>query len=66
MTPIVVTPEYNAPPASLTNAIDYLYEVGRQAVGYVGYGIFGAAVQKLRAQAGPLRMANSGRRWRCR
>ncbi|MER5382944.1 NAD(P)H-dependent oxidoreductase [Streptomyces sp. NPDC002688] len=61
---IVVTPEYNtAPPASLTNAIDYLYEEwGGKPVGYVGYGIFGAvmAVQKLRAQAGPLRMADIG------
>ncbi|MCX4993273.1 NADPH-dependent FMN reductase [Streptomyces sp. NBC_00568] len=61
---IVVTPEYNtAPPAALTNAIDYLYEEwGGKPVGYVGYGIFGAvmAVQKLRAQAGPLRMADIG------
>lgn len=61
---IVVTPEYNtAPPAALTNAIDYLYaEWGGKAVGYVGYGIFGAvmAVQKLRAQAGQLRMADIG------
>ncbi|MFE5371250.1 NADPH-dependent FMN reductase [Streptomyces mirabilis] len=61
---IVVTPEYNtAPPAALTNAIDYLYaEWGGKPVGYVGYGIFGAvmAVQKLRAQAGPLRMADIG------
>ncbi|WP_433243602.1 NADPH-dependent FMN reductase [Streptosporangium sp. CA-135522] len=61
---IVVTPEYNtAPPASLTNAIDHLYEEwGGKPVGYVGYGIFGAvmAVQKLRAQAGVLRMADIG------
>ncbi|RPE43654.1 NAD(P)H-dependent FMN reductase [Streptomyces sp. Ag109_O5-1] len=61
---IVVTPEYNtAPPASLTNAIDYLYEEwGGKPVGYVGYGVFGAvmAVQKLRAQAGVLRMADIG------
>ncbi|MEV2210122.1 NAD(P)H-dependent oxidoreductase [Streptomyces sp. NPDC050997] len=61
---IVVTPEYNtAPPAALTNAIDYLYEEwGGKPVGYVGYGVFGAvmAVQKLRAQAGPLRMADIG------
>lgn len=61
---IVVTPEYNtAPPAALTNAIDYLYEEwGGKPVGYVGYGIFGAvmAVQKLRAQAGLLRMADIG------
>ncbi|MFE2971777.1 NADPH-dependent FMN reductase [Streptomyces sp. NPDC059340] len=60
---IVVTPEYNtAPPAALTNAIDYLYaEWGGKPVDYVGYGIFGAvmAVQKLRAQAGPLRMAEA-------
>ncbi|MGW3202514.1 NADPH-dependent FMN reductase [Streptomyces sp. NPDC001118] len=59
---IIVTPEYNtAPPAALTNAIDYLYaEWGGKPVGYVGYGIFGAvmAVQKLRAQAGVLRMAD--------
>ncbi|MGW0212212.1 NADPH-dependent FMN reductase [Streptomyces sp. NPDC003233] len=41
---IVVTPEYNAaPPASLTNAIDYLYAGwGGKPVAYVGYGIFGA------------------------
>ncbi|MFF3915991.1 NADPH-dependent FMN reductase [Streptomyces sp. NPDC001852] len=61
---IVVTPEYNAgPPASLTNAIDYLHdEWGGKPVGYVGYGVFGAvmAVQKLRAQAGVLRMADIG------
>ncbi|MFI1333268.1 NADPH-dependent FMN reductase [Streptomyces sp. NPDC020845] len=61
---IFVTPEYNtAPPASLTNAIDYLHqEWGGKPVGYVGYGIFGAvmAVQKLRAQAGVLRMADIG------
>ncbi|MQY34490.1 Quinone reductase [Streptomyces sp. RB17] len=61
---IVVTPEYNtAPPASLTNAIDYLHEEwGGKPVGYVGYGVFGAvmAVQKLRAQAGVLRMADIG------
>ncbi len=61
---IIVTPEYNSgPPASLTNAIDYLYpEWGGKPVGYVGYGIFGAvmAVQKLRAQAGVLRMADIG------
>ncbi|MEU3460446.1 NAD(P)H-dependent oxidoreductase [Streptomyces sp. NPDC006733] len=61
---IIVTPEYNtAPPASLTNAIDYLHpEWGGKPVGYVGYGVFGAvmAVQKLRAQAGVLRMADIG------
>ncbi|MFI6358832.1 NADPH-dependent FMN reductase [Streptomyces sp. NPDC050743] len=61
---IVVTPEYNtAPPASLTNAIDYLHEEwGGKPVAYVGYGVFGAvmAVQKLRAQAGVLRMADIG------
>jgi NAD(P)H-dependent FMN reductase len=61
---VVVTPEYNtAPPAALTNAIDYLYEEwGGKPVGYVGYGVYGAvmAVQKLRAQAGPLRMADIG------
>ncbi|GAA4630671.1 NAD(P)H-dependent oxidoreductase [Actinoallomurus vinaceus] len=61
---IVVTPEYNtAPPASLTNAIDYLHqEWGGKPVAYVGYGIYGAvmAVQKLRAQAGVLRMADIG------
>ncbi|GGU97851.1 FMN reductase [Streptomyces filipinensis] len=61
---VVVTPEYNAaPPAALTNAIDYLYaEWGGKPVGYVGYGVFGAvmAVQKLRAQAGVLRMADIG------
>jgi NAD(P)H-dependent FMN reductase len=58
---IVVTPEYNTvPPAALTNAIDYLYaEWGGKPV---GYGVFGAvmAVQKQRAQAGPLRMADIG------
>jgi NAD(P)H-dependent FMN reductase len=61
---IVVTPEYNAaPPPALTNAIDYLYEEwGGKPVGYVGYGIFGAAlaVRSLRAQAGLLRMADIG------
>ncbi|MFI6493331.1 NADPH-dependent FMN reductase [Streptomyces sp. NPDC050564] len=56
-------PNTTPPPAALTNAIDYLYEEwGGKPVGYVGYGIFGAvmAVQKLRAQAGPLRMADIG------
>ncbi|WP_432025720.1 NADPH-dependent FMN reductase [Streptomyces sp. 1222.5] len=61
---IFVTPEYNtAPPASLTNAIDYLHrEWGGKPVAYVGYGVYGAvmAVQKLRAQAGVLRMADIG------
>ncbi|MDI2124690.1 NADPH-dependent FMN reductase [Yinghuangia seranimata] len=61
---IIVTPEYNtAPPASLTNAIDYLHrEWGGKPVAYVGYGRYGAlmAVQKLRAQAGALRMADIG------
>ncbi|MCZ4123397.1 NADPH-dependent FMN reductase [Streptomyces sp. H39-S7] len=61
---LIVTPEYNtAPPAALANAIDYLLqEWGGKPVGYVGYGIFGAvmAVQKLRAQAGVLRMADIG------
>jgi NAD(P)H-dependent FMN reductase len=61
---VIVTPEYNtAPPAALTNAIDYLHqEWGGKPVAYVGYGIFGAvmAVQKLRAQAGVLRMADIG------
>ncbi|MBW8484336.1 NADPH-dependent FMN reductase [Actinomadura parmotrematis] len=59
---IFVTPEYNtAPPSSLTNAIDYLHgEWAYKPVAYVGYGIYGAvmAVQKLRAQAGVLRMAD--------
>jgi NAD(P)H-dependent FMN reductase len=61
---IFVTPEYNGgAPASLQNAIDYLYqEWTRKAVAYVGYGIFGAvtAVQELRAQAGRLQMADIG------
>ncbi|MFI9815432.1 NADPH-dependent FMN reductase [Saccharothrix variisporea] len=61
---VVVTPEYNtAPPSSLTNAIDYLHrEWGGKPVAYVGYGVYGAvmAVQKLRAQAGVLRMADIG------
>ncbi|WP_433722140.1 NADPH-dependent FMN reductase [Nocardia sp. CA-129566] len=61
---IFVTPEYNtAPPASLSNAIDYLHrEWAGKPVAYVGYGIYGAvmAVQKLRAQAGVLRMADIG------
>ncbi|OIJ64290.1 NADPH-dependent FMN reductase [Streptomyces mangrovisoli] len=61
---VVVTPEYNAsPPASLTNAVDFLlHEWGGKPVAYVGYGVFGAvmAVQKLRAQAGVLRMADIG------
>jgi NAD(P)H-dependent FMN reductase len=61
---IFVTPEYNGgAPASLQNAIDYLYqEWTHKAVAYVGYGIFGAvtAVQELRAQAGRLQMADIG------
>ncbi|MEV6335869.1 NAD(P)H-dependent oxidoreductase [Nocardia vinacea] len=61
---IFVTPEYNtAPPASLTNAINFLHkEWAGKPVAYVGYGIYGAvmAVQKLRAQAGVLRMADIG------
>ncbi|MFJ9852704.1 NADPH-dependent FMN reductase [Streptomyces sp. NPDC101150] len=61
---IIVTPEYNtAPPAALANAIDHLHqEWGGKPVAYVGYGVFGAvmAVQKLRAQAGVLRMADIG------
>ncbi|MFD8032343.1 NADPH-dependent FMN reductase [Streptomyces sp. NPDC059717] len=61
---IFVTPEYNGgAPASLQNAIDYLYrEWTHKAVAYVGYGIFGAvmAVQELRGQAGRLRMADIG------
>jgi NAD(P)H-dependent FMN reductase len=59
---VVVTCEYNGgAPASLRNAIDYLYrEWSGKAVAYVGYGIFGAvaAVNELRAQAGGLRMAD--------
>lgn len=61
---IFVTPEYNGgAPASLQNAIDYLYqEWTHKAVAYVSYGIFGAvtAVQELRAQAGRLQMADIG------
>jgi NAD(P)H-dependent FMN reductase len=61
---IFVTPEYNGgAPASLQNAIDYLYqEWTRKAVAYVGYGVFGAvtAVQELRAHAGRLQMADIG------
>ncbi|WP_419993449.1 NADPH-dependent FMN reductase [Streptomyces boninensis] len=61
---VFVTPEYNfSPPASLTNAIDYLHgEWSGKAVGYVGYGVHGAvmAVKDLRAQAGFLRMADIG------
>jgi NAD(P)H-dependent FMN reductase len=61
---IFVTPEYNGgAPASLQNAIDYLYREWRgKAVAYVGYGIFGAvsAVKELRAQAGGLQMADIG------
>lgn len=61
---IFVTPEYNGgAPASLQNAIDYLFqEWTRKTVGYVGYGIYGAvtAVQELRAQAGRLNMADIG------
>ncbi|MEV5754299.1 NAD(P)H-dependent oxidoreductase [Actinoallomurus sp. NPDC052308] len=60
---VIVTPEYNTAPPALTNAIDYLHqEWGGKPVAYVGYGIFGAvmAVQKLRAQAGVLRMADIG------
>jgi NAD(P)H-dependent FMN reductase len=61
---IVVTPEYNGgAPASLRNAIDYLFhEWAHKVVAYVGYGVFGAltAVQELRAQAGRLQMADIG------
>ncbi|MET8423524.1 NAD(P)H-dependent oxidoreductase [Nocardia sp. NPDC004860] len=61
---IFVTGEYNtAPPSSLTNCIDYLHaEWACKPVAYVGYGIYGAvmAIQKLRAQAGVLRMADIG------
>jgi NAD(P)H-dependent FMN reductase len=61
---IFVTPEYDGgAPASLQNAIGYLYqEWTRKAVAYVGYGVFGAvtAVQELRAQAGRLLMADIG------
>jgi NAD(P)H-dependent FMN reductase len=61
---VFVTPEYNSgAPASLRNAVDYLYEEWtRKPVAYVGYGVHGAvmAVQELRAQAGKLQMADIG------
>jgi NAD(P)H-dependent FMN reductase len=49
---VFVTPEYNhAPPASLKNAIDYLFhEWNDKAVTFVGYGAVGAtrAIEQLR------------------
>lgn len=57
-----VTSEYNhAAPASLTNAISFLFaEWGRKAVAMVSYGSMGGvrAVEHLRAIAGELQMAD--------
>ncbi len=59
---IFVTPEYNhAPPASLKNAMDYLYgEWNNKACALVGYGSMGGArsVEMLRVIAGELQMAD--------
>ncbi|RKN45804.1 NADPH-dependent FMN reductase [Streptomyces hoynatensis] len=61
---VFVTTEYNrAAPAALKNAIDFLaHEWAGKAVGFVGYGAYGAlqAVDGLRAIAGTLRMADIG------
>ncbi len=57
-----VTAEYNhAPPASLLNAISYLFkEWNRKPVAFVGYGNMGGAraIEQLRAVAGELEMAD--------
>ncbi len=59
---IFVTPEYNhAPPASLKNAIDYLFhEWNNKSAGFVGYGTMGAvrAVEQLRVVMGALMIAD--------
>ena len=59
---VFVTPEYNhSAPASLKNALDYLYaEWNNKAVGFVSYGSAGGvrAVEHLRGIAAELQMAD--------
>nr|BBH87860.1 FMN reductase [Thermosporothrix sp. COM3] len=59
---IFVTPEYNhAPPASLKNALDYLYrEWNNKAAGFVSYGAAGGrlAVEQLRLIMSELQIAD--------
>src|SRR5262245_48585821 len=59
---IVVTPEYNrSMPASLKNAFDQAYnEWNRKPIGFVGYGVVGAAraIEHARTTATELQMVN--------
>ena len=59
---IVVTPEYNrSMPASLKNAFDQAYnEWNRKPIGFVGYGVVGAAraIEHARTTATELHMVN--------
>jgi NAD(P)H-dependent FMN reductase len=59
---VFVTPEYNhAPPASLKNALDFVYaEWNNKAAGFVSYGsAYGArAVEQLRLVMGELQVAD--------
>ena len=59
---IVVTPEYNrSMPASLKNALDQAYnEWNRKPIGFVGYGVVGAAraIEHARTSATELHMVN--------
>ncbi len=59
---VFVTPEYNhSPPASLKNAIDYLFfEWNNKSAGFVGYGSMGAirAIEQLRILMGALMIAD--------
>ena len=59
---VFVTPEYNhGPPASLKNAMDYLYrEWCNKSAGFVGYGGLGAArsIEMLRAICSNLELAD--------
>lgn len=58
---IFVTPEYNhAPPASLKNALDFIYgEWNNKVAGFVGYGSAGGtrSVEQLRLMCAELQMA---------
>jgi NAD(P)H-dependent FMN reductase len=59
---VMVTPEYNkGPPASLKNALDFLYkEWNNKAVGFVGYGGTGAvrSIEMLRSVCSNLDLAD--------
>jgi NAD(P)H-dependent FMN reductase len=59
---VFVTPEYNhGPPASLKNALDYVYkEWCNKSAGFVGYGAVGAArsIEMLRAICSNLELAD--------